>query len=147
MILLDTNVLIYGFDPNSAHHPWARGVIRSALIAHGAAINPVILAEYLVGEQTPDTAINRLTSLGVVLLDLPSMAAQRCAQAYSSYLHLRKQSSDRPVPKSPLPDFFIGAHAAVLNLPLATADSDRYRTYFPELNIITPDTANRCSAS
>lgn len=141
MIILDTNVLIFAFDPHSAHHLWARGIIRSALIEHGAAINPIILAEYLVGEQTPDTAINRLTSLGLVTLDLPTIAAQRCAQAYSFYLHMRKQSSGKAAPKSPLPDFFIGAHAAVLNLPLATADSDRYKPYFPELQIITPNGA------
>jgi len=49
MILLDTNVLIYGFDPESPHHSWARKIIRSSLLGDGAAINPVILAEYLVG--------------------------------------------------------------------------------------------------
>ena len=67
------------------------------------------------------------------------MAAPRCAQAYASYLESRRPQSAPIAPKSPLPDFFIGAHAAVLNLPLATADLGRYRTYFPEVKIITPD--------
>lgn len=45
MTLLDTNVLICGFDPGSSMHPWAADVIRSSLLEGGAAINPVILAE------------------------------------------------------------------------------------------------------
>lgn len=140
MTLLDTNVLIYGFDRNSAHHSWARGIIRSALLGDGAAINPVILAEYLVGEKEPDTALTRLNALGFVMLDLPSMIAPRCAEAYACYLAQRKHAEAMPAPKTPLPDFFIGAHAAALDLPLATADAARYRTYFSAVKLVTPDT-------
>jgi predicted nucleic acid-binding protein len=138
MKLLDTNVLIYGFDPASAHYPWAKRIIRSALLGDGAAINPVILAEYLVGEQEPDTATTRLKALGVIILDLPSMVAPRCAKAYSCYLQQRKHPAGKAAAKSPLPDFFIGAHAAVLSLPLVTADSGRYRSYFPEIELVAP---------
>lgn len=138
MILLDTNVLIYGFDPRSPMHTWALGIIRSSLLSDGAAINPVILAEFLVGEELPDTAAARLTALGIAILDLPSMAAPLCAQAYACYLTNRRQQPVSSAPKTPLPDFFIGAHAALLNLPLATADVGRYRTYFPEIELITP---------
>lgn len=139
MTLLDTNVLIYGFDPDSPHYAWARGIIRSSILGDGAAVNPVILAEYLTGEQSPDTVITRLTDLGVAILDLPSIAAPRCAQAYASHLENRRQHPTPPAPKSPLPDFFIGAHASILNLPLATADTARYQTYFPEVKLITPE--------
>jgi predicted nucleic acid-binding protein len=140
MTLLDTNVLIYGFDPASPLHAWAREIIRNALLGDGAAINPVILAEYLVGEKEPDTVIPRLSAFGIVLLDLPAMVAPRCAEAYASYLENRRQQPGTPAPKSPLPDFFIGAHASTLNLALATADADRYQTYFPETQLITPKT-------
>jgi predicted nucleic acid-binding protein len=140
MTLLDTNVLIYGFDPSSPHHAWARGIIRSSVLGDGAAINPVILAEYLTGEQTPETAIARLTTIGIALLDLPSIVAPRCAEAFASYLENRRQQPAPPAPKSALPDFFIGAHASILGLPLATADLDRYETYFPEVKLITPKT-------
>jgi len=138
MTLLDTNVLIYGFDPSSPHHAWARAIIRSSVLGDGAAVNPVILTEYLIGEQEPDTVISRLTAFGIAILDLPSMAAPRCAGAYADYLENRRQQPAPPAPKSPLPDFFIGAHAAILNLPLATADVGRYRTYFPEVMLISP---------
>lgn len=138
MILLDTNVLIYGFEASSPFHSWARGVIRSSLLGNGAAINPVILAEYLIGEQSPETTISRLQTVGIVILDLPVSAAPRCAAAYATYLENRRLQPVSPAPKLPLPDFFIGAHAALLDLPLATADVGRYRTYFPEVTLITP---------
>ena len=139
MILLDTNVLIYGFDPSSPMHPWAAGMIRGALLGEGAAINPVILAEYLVGERTPETAAERLETLGFSILDLPAAASLRCAQAYAGHLENSRQQDPSAVPKSPLPDFFIGAHASILGLPLATADVGRYQTYYPEVELMTPD--------
>jgi len=139
MTLLDTNVLIDGFTPSSPHHSWAKGIIRSSLLGDGAAINPVILAEYLVGEEMPETVIPRLNALGIALLALPSIVSPRCAEAYAGYLENRRQQPAPPAPKSPLPEFFIGAHASILNLLIATADADRYRTYFPEVDLITPD--------
>ena len=138
MTLLDTNVLIYGFNSKSPLHGWAWGVIHRSVIGSGAAINPVILAEYLVGEQTPETAVSRLTAFGITILELPAVVAPRCAEAYANYLENRRQQSVPPITKSPLPDFFIGAHCAVLNLPLATADAARYRTYFPEVKLLNP---------
>lgn len=138
MTLLDTNVLIYGFNPDSPLHPWAWGIIRSSVLGAGAAINPVILSEYLIGEQAPDTVITRLTAFGIAILDLPFIAAPRCAEAYAHYLENRRQQPAPLAPKSPLPDFFIGAHASILHLPLATADTGRYQSYFPEVTRITP---------
>lgn len=138
MILLDTNVLIYGFNPLSPMHSWALEIIRNSLLGTGAAINPVILAEYLVGETSPDAVTRRLDALGVAILDLPSMVAPLCAENYARYLEKRRLQPAPPAPKIPLPDFFIGAHASLLGLPLATADAGRYRTYFPEIQLVTP---------
>jgi len=144
MILLDTNILIYGFDSKSPLHAWAWGIIHCSVLGSGAAINPVILAEYLVGEQTPETAISRLNAFGITILDLPADVAPRCAEAYSSYLENRRQQSVPTPTRSPLPDFFIGAHSAVLNLPLATADVTRYRTYYPEVKLLSPPDTPTC---
>lgn len=139
MILLDTNVLVYAFDHGSLMHSWARKILRSTVLDEGAAINPVILAELMVGDQSPETVPSRLEALGVHLLDLPVEAAPRCAQAYTAYLDNRRKQPGLPAaPKSPLPDFFIGAHAAALAFPIATADTGRYQTYFPEVHLITP---------
>ena len=138
MILLDTNVLIDAFDPAAAFHAWASSLLRKGLLGDGVAINPVILAELCVGDAHPDTVVGRLQDLGVVLLDLPARASPRCAQAYAGFLENRRKQAGPSAPKIPLPDFFIGAHAAFLNLPLATADEARYRTYYPEIQLITP---------
>ena len=139
MTLLDTNVLIYGFDRSSPFHPWAWDIIRSSVAGDGSAVNPVILAEYMIGEQTPDTVEARLLGFGISILDLPFGVSLRCATAYARNLENRRQHSVPPASKLPLPDFFIGAHASVLKLPLATADHERYRTYFPEVELITPN--------
>lgn len=138
MILLDTNVLIDAFDPTAASHHWAVSLVRGALLGSGPAINPVILAELCVGDHSPDTVPSRLETLGIHLLDLPAGTALRCAQAYAAYLENRRQQPVAPAPRTPLPDFFIGAHASTLNLPLATADASRYRIYFPEVELLTP---------
>ena len=143
MILLDTNVLIDGFDPSARLHAWASDLLRDGLLGEGVAINPVILAELCVGDLTPDTVAARLETLGIVILDLPSASSTRCAQAYAAYLENRRKQDTPEAPKTPLPDFFIGAHASLLSLPLATADLSRYQTYFPEIKLITPSATGK----
>ncbi len=138
MIFLDTNVLIDAFDPSARLHAWASDFIRDGLLGEGVAINPVILAELCVGDLRPETVAERLDILGVVVLDLPFAASIRCAQAYAAYLENRRKQDTPEAPKIPLPDFFIGAHASFLNLPLATADLNRYQTYFPEIKLLSP---------
>jgi len=138
VILLDTNVLIDAFDPDAPFHTWASSLLRKSLLGDGAAINPVILAELCVGDAHSDSVAERLEDLGVVLLDLPGRASPRCAQAYAGFLENRRKQPGPAAPKIPLPDFFIGAHAALLNLPLATADTERYRRFFPEIELLTP---------
>lgn len=138
MTLLDTNVLIYGFDSNSSFHSWAQSALREALLGSGAAVNPIILSELMVGDRQPSTVVDRLEVLGVHLLDLPYGSAHRCTVAYQRYLQNRRESDEISHSKLPLPDFFIGAHASVLDVPLATADTGRYETYFPEVKLVIP---------
>jgi predicted nucleic acid-binding protein len=138
VILLDTNVWIDAFAPGAPHHAWAAGLVRQGLLGEGIAINPVILAELCVGDCHPDTVWDRLDPLGVTLLDLPARTSWRCAEAYGDYLENRRQLDAPTAPQMPLPQFFIGAHASLLDLPLATADTKRYRAYYPEVRLITP---------
>jgi len=139
VILIDTNVLIYAFELGSEFFTWSRETLVGALTEGGAAINPVILAELCVGDCNPDTVESRLTRLGLYFLDLKAEISTMSASAFRLYLETRKQAgTDGLDRKMPLPDFFIGAHAAVLNIPLATVDVGRYRTYFPKVNLICP---------
>ena len=138
MILFDTNVLIYGFDRESALHDWARETIADAVSSEGGAIDVVSLAEICVGDADPATVAERIRRWDVDILDLPVAAAEICARAYQAYRHQRHSQSGKASPRLPLPDFFIGAHAVVMGWPLATADSRRFATYFPDLVLKTP---------
>ena len=138
MILLDTNVLIYAFDPDSPFCNWAREPIAEAVAGDGAAINAVSLAEICVGDADPPTAADRIRSWGVEILDVPAAAADECAKAYRRYRQQRVPQSDVPVPIMPLPDFFISAHAKIMGWELATADQGRLHTYFPSVSLKMP---------
>ena len=105
MILLDTNVLVYAFDPNSPFSQWAKETIGDAVAGEGAAINAVSLAEICVGDADPATAADRIRSWGVEILDVPAAAADVCAAAYRKYRMRRTSQTDAPVPLMPLPDF------------------------------------------
>jgi predicted nucleic acid-binding protein len=136
--LFDTNALIYAFDSASPFHGWAADRLYEALAGSGAAVNPVILAELGVGDHDPATVSLRLEQLGFIFLDLPSAVADRAAEAFGACLLARNKSGVETDRKVPLPDFFIGAHAERLGLPLVSVDTDRYRLYFPEVVLISP---------
>ncbi len=138
MILFDTNVIIYASQPNSVFFDWARETIANGVSEGGAAINSVALAEICVGDPDPPTVSRRLRNWGLLILDLPYAASQICADAYRTYLERRNLESGGPIPKVPLPDFFIGAHSQLMGWPLATADVGRFQTYFPQVDLITP---------
>ena len=138
MILLDTNVLVYAFDPDSPFCQWARETIAGAVAGDGAAINAVSLAEICVGDAEPSTVADCIRSWGVEILDVPVAAAAVCATAYLQYRTRRMAQSDGSVPPMPLPDFFIGAHAKIMGWELATADRGRFQTYFPSVSLKMP---------
>jgi hypothetical protein len=138
MMLLDTNVLIYASDERSALCKWARRTIADSVAGEGAAVNAVSLAELCVGDAEPESVADRIRSWGVEVLDIPVAAAEVAARAYIAYRHRRKADSDKDSPSMPLPDFFIGAHAQIMGWTLATADEDRYKTYFPKIQLKTP---------
>jgi len=138
MMLLDTNVLIYASDSRSPYSRWARDTISGAVADEGAVINAVTLAELCVGDAEPSTVADRIRRWGVDVLDVPAAAAEISARAYLGYRRRRRRDSGRDSPSMPLPDFFIGAHAEIMGWTLATADADRYRTYFPKVKLQTP---------
>lgn len=138
MILLDTNVLIYAFDPDAPFCRWARETIVGGVAGDGVAINAVSLAEICVGDADPPTVADRIRSWGVEILDVPAAAAAACAKAYLQYRKRRMSQFDMAAPTVPLPDFFIGAHAMIMGWELATADRGRFNQYFPSVSLKTP---------
>ena len=138
MILLDTNVIIdaqYGVGEERVH---ARNLISSAVIESGAAINSVILAELYASPRRGEEIERDMRQTGIVVLDLPAAGAGICGRAYKRYRVARARSGGGKAPSTPLPDFFIGAHAQLMGWKLATRDVERYRMYFPAVDLIGP---------
>jgi predicted nucleic acid-binding protein len=96
-------------------------------------INPVIYAEFAAGYPLIESAERALTAFGVRLEELPREALFLAGKAYRQY---RERKGTRT---GVLPDFFIGAHAAVRGIPVLTRDTARIRTYFPTVILISPD--------
>jgi predicted nucleic acid-binding protein len=142
MILLDTNVIVdahYGVGNDRTR---ARNLISSAIIDSCAAINCITLAELYAGTRRGDEIEEDMRQTGIVVLDLPVAAAAVCGRAYVRYRLARRRSGGGEAPSVPLPDFFIGAHAELMGWKLATRDVERYRIYFPALELVEPATVS-----
>ena len=97
------------------------------------AINPIIYAEASIGFRTIEELEDLLPSGDFRRLDLPYEAAFLAGKAFLKY---KRRGGNRNVP---LPDFYIGAHAAVAGLRLLTRDPRRYGMYFPTVELIAPE--------
>lgn len=128
MILLDTNVLIYASAEALSFPAWSKQVIAEAVVTQGAAVNAISVAEICVGESDPGNVVGTIRSWGINILDIPVAAAEVSAIAYRRYRQRRYAQSGKDSPTTPLPDFFIGAHAQIMHWSLATADSGRFQT-------------------
>jgi hypothetical protein len=140
MILLDTNVIVdahYGIENDRVR---ARSLISSAVTDVGAAINCITLAELYAGPRRGEEIEEDMRQAGIAVVDLPVAAAAICGRAYRRYRLARRRSGGGKAPSVPLPDFFIGAHAELMGWKLATRDVERYRIYFPAVELIEPAT-------
>ena len=97
-------------------------------------INPIIYSEVSIGFERIETL---RVQLGPRLFRRDQIPWEAAFFAGKCFLRYRRRAGKKEVP---LPDFFIGAHAAVANLHLLTRDDSRYRTYFPTVRIISPKT-------
>jgi predicted nucleic acid-binding protein len=130
--LVDSNVLIDVLSGDSAWADWSSETL-SRLGSEGLlVINPVIYAEVSHRYSRKELLDHELPEGAFIRENIPWAAAFLAGKAYVDY---RRRGGHR---RSPLPDFFIGAHAAVADLRLLTRDSARYRTYFPTLDLVTP---------
>jgi predicted nucleic acid-binding protein len=142
MILLDTNVIIDAHWGAGNDRVRARNLISSAVIEPGAAINCITLGELYAGPRQGEEIEDDMRQTGIIVLDLPVGAAAICGRAYRRYRLARTRSGGGKAPSVPLPDFFIGAHAELMGWKLATRDVERYRIYFPAVELIEPATVS-----
>jgi predicted nucleic acid-binding protein len=132
MILFDTNVLLDIATADPVWLSWSEKEFRAAAAVGPILINPIIYAELAPAFATVADLERWLDPVVFQRSPLPYSAGWVAAQAFLKY---RRSGG---VKNSPLPDFYIGAHAEVEGHTLVTRDAVRYRTYFPGVVLITP---------
>lgn len=132
MTLVDSCVLIDVFTSGSDWTPWSSEALAEALECGDVVVNPIVYAEVSIGFSSIEDCGRSLESRGLSLEPLPWAAAFVAGKSHVEY---RRRGGYK---LSPLPDFFIGAHAAVHGYPLLTRDPGRFRSYFPGVELIVP---------
>ena len=132
-VLVDANVLLDVMTRDSRWLAWSAQALARAADSDRLVINPIVYAEVSVGYLNVDALETALLGANLDREELPYEAAFLAGKAFLAY---RRRGGVR---RSPLSDFFIGAHAGVAGYALLTRDATRYRTYFPELLLISPD--------
>ena len=131
-VLVDSNIILDVFtgDPNWAD--WSESMLEEYSNVSTLYINSIIYSEISIGFNRIEDLESAIIEAGFQMLDFPKEALFLAGKAFLKYKKKRGARS------SPLPDFFIGAQAAVLNIALITRDVSRYRSYFPTVNLISP---------
>lgn len=131
-ILFDTNVLLDIATADLTWLGWSEEQFRVASVKGPILINPIIYAELAPAFATQSDLERWLDPAVFLRLPIPYAAGWSASQAFVKY---RRAGG---LKTSPLPDFYIGAHAEAEGLTLATRDASHYRTYFPDVALITP---------
>jgi len=131
-ILVDSNVILDIATEDKDWFQWSSETLANCAETHSLVINPIIYAEVSIGFDRVED-VETVLSVSFFRRDpIPREAAFLAGKCFVAYRRKGGRKS------SPLPDFFIGAHAAVARIPLLTRDVSRYRTYFPKLRLIAP---------
>ncbi|MBI2198164.1 MAG: type II toxin-antitoxin system VapC family toxin [Candidatus Rokubacteria bacterium] len=131
-ILVDSNVILDVVTEDTTWFEWSSGQIARLAEDHVLVINPIVYSEVSVGFERIEEVDSALPVDFFRREALPWEAAFLAAKCFLRY----RRAGGRK--RSPLPDFYVGAHAAVRGLPLLTRDARRYRTYFPRLTLVAP---------
>ena len=130
--LVDSNVLLDLFTEDGDWLDWSAAMLEEAAHAGALYINPIIYAEVSVRFYRIEDLDEALPRRYFRRAELPWAAGFLAGHAYLAY---RRRGGQR---QSPMPDFYIGAHAAIAGFDLLTRDAGRYREYFPTVRVIAP---------
>lgn len=131
-ILVDSCILLDLFtdDPNWAD--WSENILEKYSRTNTLYINSIIYTEISIGFSNIEDVEKAISELGLKVLEIPREALFLTGKVFLKY---RRNKGTKT---SPLPDFFIGAHATVSQFELITRDSGKYKTYYPQLKLINP---------
>jgi len=131
-ILVDSCVLLDLFTDDENWADWSESTLEKYSRTNSLYINSIVYTEVSIGFNTIEKFETAIELLGVKVLEMPREALFLTGKAYIKY---RKNKGTKT---SPLADFFIGAHASVSQFGLVTRDMAKYRTYFPQVQLIHP---------
>lgn len=132
MVLVDTNVLLDVVEDHPQWADWSQQQLEAAALNHQLVINAVVYAELSIGFRRIEEVEAVLAETQILLEEIPREALFLAGKVFQRY---KARGGTRT---GVLPDFFIGAHAAVLDIPLLTRDARQYADYFPKLELIAP---------
>jgi predicted nucleic acid-binding protein len=135
--LVDSNVLLDILTDDPTWSTWSGTALAACRDAGVLVINPIVYAEISVRFDRVEDLDEAVPATDFLREQLPYPAGFLAGKAYVRY---RRQGGTK---NSPIADFYIGAHAAVSDYQLLTRDSARYRSYFPRLTVISPDSLSR----
>jgi predicted nucleic acid-binding protein len=131
--LVDSNVLLDILTEDPVWGSWSTDALADAAETGPLYINPIVYSEVSIRFSTVEAVEEALPSKDFRREPIPWAAAFLAGKVFLDYRRSKGTKS------TTLPDFFIGAHAAIANLALLTRDVGRYRTYFPTVSLITPE--------
>ncbi|CAN5613164.1 type II toxin-antitoxin system VapC family toxin [soil metagenome] len=131
-VLVDSNVILDVVTEDPTWAAWSADALEHAAESSPLVINPLIYAEVSIGFERIEDLDDALPASYLQREQLPWEAGFLAGKVFVKY---RRAGGRRT---SPLPDFYIGAHAAIRGYTLLTRDTGRYRSYFPTLQIVAP---------
>lgn len=133
MTLVDSNVLLDLVTQDAVWSGWSAAALNDVSVEGPLVINAVIYAELSTRYEMIETLDDFIAGIGLQMVEIPRTSLFLAAKVF------RRYRSSGGVKTGVLPDFFIGAHASVLDLPVLTRDVRRYRSYFPSVRLISPN--------
>ena len=131
-MLVDTNILIDALNNEPRWADWSIHQLRVQSKIHVLSINPIIYSELSCAFSKIEDLDDVVQVMGLKYVQMPKPALFLAAKAFQAY---RKKGGTK---HNILGDFFVGAHAAVSRLPVLTRDTQRYKTYFPSVQLVSP---------
>lgn len=135
-MLVDTNILIDVLEDDPQWADWSIKQLQAQSMIHKLVINPIIYSELSLTFSSIEELDKALHGMDLPMVEMPKSALFLASKAFLQY---RKKGGTK---NNVLGDFFIGAHAAVSGLPVLTRDTKRYSTYFPTVQLVSPNPQN-----
>ena len=132
-VLVDSCVLLDLFTNDPHWADWSESVLEQYSRTNTLYINSIVYTEISIGFDRVEEVEDAIESLGIKVLEMPREALFLTGKAFIKY---RRNKGTK---NSPLPDFFIGAHASVSEFTLITRDLSKYKTYFPQVELVHPE--------